>query len=229
MNLKHAVGLLMISWVCAASAEWEVFQSGKPWKVETVLEIRHATDAIHILCQGPEGQKEWISGVQRMVFRPSKRITEADLKAALPSNQAVTAPLQEIPPEMPIEQAVDVEAFYRYAGNLRGSSFISERRIDENVAHIRYHNSYEEYMKENPGSGISQEHFEGYWETGDAINKTLMQESIRLFKEFPMLRNPEDSSSESGNIRAANPEHSSSQSGGCGEQSERSDADLVNM
>jgi len=90
------------------------------------------------------------------------------------------------PPPSPVP-AFNIDEFRRYVGNLNGGRVISQSTVESNVARIQYHKSYEEYLTANPQSHLQKQDFENYWATGDAINKALMENSIRLFKEFPAL------------------------------------------
>ncbi|MCA9441777.1 MAG: hypothetical protein KC964_13285, partial [Candidatus Omnitrophica bacterium] len=90
------------------------------------------------------------------------------------------------PVPSPIPQ-FDEEAFRSYVAQLKGGSFIGEVEIDSNVATIQYYASFAEYMNANPQSGLTAEQFRNYWDSGDAVEKALMENSIRLFKEFPVL------------------------------------------
>jgi len=70
----------------------------------------------------------------------------------------------------------EIERFKSYSSNLRGRTFIIRNEIIANTAIIEY--GYK---------NLDLKTYNEYWGTGDAINKTLMEEPIRLLREFPAL------------------------------------------
>lgn len=86
--------------------------------------------------------------------------------------------------------AVDTEKFNAYVKNIKGASFLKTSVIaNSNEANLEYYDSYDNYKAAKPDSKISKEDFNNYWSTGDAINKALMEEPLRLLREFPELQN----------------------------------------
>ena len=79
-----------------------------------------------------------------------------------------------------------IDRFNSYVQNIRGASFISEAKVIDNNAIINYGN-YEDYIKLKPNSKLTKQDYISYWSTGDAINKAMMEEPIRLLREFPWL------------------------------------------
>ncbi|MGF9910087.1 hypothetical protein [Brevibacillus porteri] len=84
--------------------------------------------------------------------------------------------------------AEEVSRFKEYAPNLKGGSFITEAEIvNQNEAVITYAD-FAALKKAKPETGMTEADAKNYWESGDAINKALMEEPIRLLKEFPELQ-----------------------------------------
>lgn len=82
----------------------------------------------------------------------------------------------------------DKQHFDEYTQNLRGAPFIKEATIvNDNRAEILYFKDFAELQAAKPDTKFTEADFNGYWESGDAVNKALMEESTRLFREFPAL------------------------------------------
>ncbi|MGG0754124.1 hypothetical protein [Brevibacillus laterosporus] len=91
--------------------------------------------------------------------------------------------------QLPIPQE-DADRFPKYVKNIKGSPFIKSASLKDNEAIITYFSDseFEDYKKANPKSRVTLELMISYWEGGDAINKILMGEPIRLLREFPSLK-----------------------------------------
>lgn len=87
-----------------------------------------------------------------------------------------------------VVQATEIDRYKQYATRLRGGSFLKSAEIEGNSGSIEILASYEEFKKLEPASTIEEKQFNDYWNTGDAINKTLMEEPVRLLREFPELQ-----------------------------------------
>lgn len=61
------IPVLLSMFIVPAFAGWEISRGSEKRTVETILEVRHATDSIHILCVGSNGEKEWFKGAFRLV------------------------------------------------------------------------------------------------------------------------------------------------------------------
>jgi len=93
---------------------------------------------------------------------------------------------------VPSMDNLEIERFKLYVKNIKGSPFLKTEEILSpyfNTAVINYYNNYEDYISMNPKSLITEQEYIDYWNTGDAINKALMYEPIRLLREFPKLDN----------------------------------------
>lgn len=85
-------------------------------------------------------------------------------------------------------QDSEIVRYKEYATKLRGSSFLKTAEVKGDSGYIEILADYAEYKKIKPEATISEKDFVEYWNTGDAINKTLMEEPVRLLREFPDLR-----------------------------------------
>jgi hypothetical protein len=52
---------------------------------------------------------------------------------------------------------------------------------------VEYFGSYDEYKQANPDSKLMAADYTGYFETGDAVQKILVSENVRLLRQFPDL------------------------------------------
>jgi hypothetical protein len=83
----------------------------------------------------------------------------------------------------------ELARFTKYAHDIKGGPFVKSAEITGNEARITYYSDseFEDYKKVNPNSVVTKEQMIGYWTSGDAINKNLMSEPVRLLREFPWL------------------------------------------
>ena len=84
-------------------------------------------------------------------------------------------------------KTVDQEAFKAYAQNIMGRTFINAISVTENKGLIEFFGSYDEFKQVKPESPLTEEEYKGYFETGDAIEKILVGENVRLLRQFPDL------------------------------------------
>ncbi|OMD29159.1 hypothetical protein BJP48_18890 [Paenibacillus odorifer] len=81
-------------------------------------------------------------------------------------------------------EPLDKSKVLDYTINLTGKTFIKNVDVGEDSIEVNFFKDFKEYKKENTGSMISEDEYKEYFSTGDQINKILMEESSRLFKEF---------------------------------------------
>ncbi|MFF2907355.1 hypothetical protein [Paenibacillus sp. NPDC057934] len=72
-----------------------------------------------------------------------------------------------------------------YAANLTGGTFIQKVDVGTDNIRVEYFSNFKEFQDAKPNSNITKERYEDYFSTGDKINKLLMEETSRLFKQFP--------------------------------------------
>jgi len=105
--MLKSISILLAVWTIPAFAGWEVSRGSERREVETILEVRHATDSIHILCVGPNGEKEWFKGVLRLVADPQQESVKRTLdqrEAELKKAKREIAKLRAVP-ESELESA----------------------------------------------------------------------------------------------------------------------------
>lgn len=84
-------------------------------------------------------------------------------------------------------KTVTQEEFEAYAQNITGGTFIKTISVTDNKGSIEYYGSFEEYKQANPDSLLKEEDYKSYFETGDAVEKILVSENVRLLRQFPDL------------------------------------------
>lgn len=82
---------------------------------------------------------------------------------------------------------VDQAAFKAYASNIKGAAFVKTISVTDNKGYIEYFGSYDEFIKAKPESLLKKEDYNSYFDTGDAIEKILVGENVRLLRQFPDL------------------------------------------
>lgn len=82
----------------------------------------------------------------------------------------------------------ELDRLNKYATQIRGGAFLKEVKVVENNATITLFGNYQDFKSLNTNSTISEKDFNDYWNTGDAINKALMEEPVRVLREFLALK-----------------------------------------
>ncbi|MFB0831874.1 hypothetical protein ACEU2D_20025 [Brevibacillus laterosporus] len=72
--------------------------------------------------------------------------------------------------------------------SIKGSIFIKEFSVTKDRAVITYVNDYHEFKVINPEGKVTEKNYLNYWKTDDQINKVLMSEPIRIFREIPGIK-----------------------------------------
>ena len=73
------------------------------------------------------------------------------------------------------------------SSRLRAGDSIKAVTLEQGVATIEYVKNYSEYKELNPQSLLSKSDLESYWESGDAIEKALVDGSVRLLRKMDFL------------------------------------------
>ncbi|WP_288243961.1 hypothetical protein [uncultured Chryseobacterium sp.] len=73
------------------------------------------------------------------------------------------------------------------ASRLRAGGSVKTVELEGKSAKIIYVKNYEEYKELNPQSGLTESDLEGYWESGDAIEKALVDGSVRIMKKLDYI------------------------------------------
>jgi hypothetical protein len=73
------------------------------------------------------------------------------------------------------------------ASRLRGGGSIKKAELQNKTALIEYVANFEEYKELQPQSQVTQEHFESYWSSGDAVLKTIIDGGVRLMRKLDFI------------------------------------------
>jgi hypothetical protein len=73
------------------------------------------------------------------------------------------------------------------ASRLRAGGSVKTVELKDKSAKIIYVKNYAEYKKLNPQSGLTESDLEGYWESGDAVEKALVDGSVRIMKKLDYI------------------------------------------
>jgi len=176
------------------------FRSGKVWKkiIATVGYIFIALIAIGMIFgDDPKPTTPTTAIADKTPEQIAQEKEDAELKAkqeaeakeadeAKEKADADAKAKQEAEAKAAKEKA-ELEAFNNYVKILNGSSFIKSAELTDGKATIAYTSSYDEYKSINPNSKVTLEQYNNYWETGDAVNKTLMDIPVRLMCQFTSI------------------------------------------
>lgn len=115
---------------------------------------------------------------------PTSRPTAEPASASTlsPSAEAAVLPSQATSAD---QVPLSVAGVLDYTANLTGKSFIKDVNVGTDNITVTFFETYQAYKEANPNSGITNEDYIDYFSTGDQINKLLMEETSRLFKQFP--------------------------------------------
>ncbi|QWU13616.1 hypothetical protein SAMN04487895_103293 [Paenibacillus sophorae] len=109
--------------------------------------------------------------------------------SALP---ATTTPAATVQPSAVPSQAVSADQVplpkqevLAYTRQLKSSPFIRDVGIGTDNIEIHFFNSFAEYKKANPSKKLTSSDYTDEFSSVDAVNGILMEESTRLFRQFP--------------------------------------------
>ena len=102
-----------------------------------------------------------------------------------PEKQIVTEPVKINPEDAQLQQ------LEKEASRLRGGGSIKSVSLNKGKATIEYVNDYSEYKKLNPQSTVTKELLDDYWESGEAIEKALVDAPARLMRKLDFVKEVE--------------------------------------
>lgn len=110
-------------------------------------------------------------------------------------SEPTTVPMEGEPSEViatvpshPALTSDELKQFKEYIPSIRGSSLIKVAEVkNQNEAHILYFPNFSEYRAANADAKLSEAEFKSYFPLVDTVNKALMEESLRLLREFPAI------------------------------------------
>lgn len=73
------------------------------------------------------------------------------------------------------------------SSRLRAGGSIKKVDLENGKASIEYVKDYEEYREINPQSGLTESDLKNYWRSGDAIEKALVDGSVRIMKKLNFI------------------------------------------
>lgn len=85
------------------------------------------------------------------------------------------------------DTVLEIDLLKTKTNSLRGSGSIKNVSFNNGYAEISYVNDYNDYSNLNPQSSLSKKDFETYWYTGDAINKALIDGSVRILRDLDFV------------------------------------------
>lgn len=101
------------------------------------------------------------------------------------TNETKTTPTENIENENPKNE--NLTMLEREASRLRGGGSIRIVELEGKSARIIYVKDYNEYKVLNPQSGLTKSDLESYWESGDAIEKALVDGSVRIMRKLDYI------------------------------------------
>ncbi|MGG7436739.1 hypothetical protein ACQ7CU_01560 [Chryseobacterium arthrosphaerae] len=85
----------------------------------------------------------------------------------------------------------DLEKLKTEASRLRGGGSIKSVELKDGKATITYVKNYSEYKELNPQSNVTEKQLKEYWSSGNAIQKTLVEGSVKLMKNLDFINQVE--------------------------------------
>jgi hypothetical protein len=83
----------------------------------------------------------------------------------------------------------ELTQFNEYIRSIRGKALLKLAEVrNQNEAYIQYYPNYDDYKAASADAQLSEAEFKNFFPVVDAINKVLMEESMRLLREFPALQ-----------------------------------------
>lgn len=89
------------------------------------------------------------------------------------------------------KKETELEQLKTEASRLKGGGSIKSVELQNGKAKITYVKNYTEYKKLNPQSGLTENNLNEYWSSGDAIQKALVDGSVRLMKKLNFVEEVE--------------------------------------
>ncbi|WP_293924330.1 hypothetical protein [Sphingobacterium sp. UBA6320] len=86
--------------------------------------------------------------------------------------------------ETVVKQSSKMDELKIAASRLRGGGSIKSIELVGETVNIIYVSSYEEYKRLNPQSILTETDLSTYWESGDAIQKALIDGAVRIMKKL---------------------------------------------
>lgn len=88
-------------------------------------------------------------------------------------------------------ELTELEQLQNESSRLRAGGSIKKTKLENGKATIEYVKDYKEYKELNPQSGLSESELKNYWSSGDAIEKALVDGSVRIIKKLDFIEEVE--------------------------------------
>ena len=98
-----------------------------------------------------------------------------------PQPKAAEEVLQQPAPRL---EKTNFEKLELEVSKLRGGNFIKDIQLEDGAAKLKYAADYDEYKQWKPESSLTKAEVEAYWESGDAVNKALVDGPARLLRKL---------------------------------------------
>lgn len=85
----------------------------------------------------------------------------------------------------------DLEKLKTEVSRLRGGGSVKNVELKDGKATITYVKNYSEYKELNPQSNVTEKQLKEYWSSGNAIQKTLVEGSVKLMKNLDFINQVE--------------------------------------
>ena len=84
-------------------------------------------------------------------------------------------------------EPTELEQLQKESSRLRAGGSIKKAELENGKATIEYVKDYAEYKELNPQSGLTESDLKNYWSSGDAIEKALVDGSVRIMKKLDFI------------------------------------------
>ncbi|WP_025690930.1 hypothetical protein [Paenibacillus zanthoxyli] len=114
--------------------------------------------------------------------------SESPTSAAPATNTPAVTAQPSAAPSQPIsadQVPLPKQEVLAYTRQLKASPFIRDVGIGTDNIEIHFFNSFAEYKKANPSENLTSSDYTNVFSSVDAVNAILMEESTRLFHQFP--------------------------------------------
>ncbi len=86
-----------------------------------------------------------------------------------------------------ISTNIKLEELKTEASRLRAGGSIKSVELIDRKAKIAYVSNFTDYKEINPQSSLTESEFKAYWESGDAIEKALIDDSVRIMRKLDFI------------------------------------------
>ena len=136
-----------------------------------------------------KGKKNAMIGVVSAVFSIILISVGASGEETTTPTTAEAKTEEKVPQKQENNEVLVDQDVLDYTANITGAPFLKEVIVGDKNIDVQFHDTFESYKSAKPQSKVSKEDYIEYFSTGDQINKILMEESVRLLKQFTAADN----------------------------------------